>query len=109
MKSVHPKELAATIRLVYSGGTMISPHVAQQLFQQPENNVANPYGLTEREQDILQCLTEGIRNKAIAERLHLSEGAVRNYISSIYLKLQVNDRDAAVAKAKEEQLCAKSS
>lgn len=104
LKSVHPKELAATIRLVYSGGTMISPHVAQQLFQQPENNVANPYGLTEREQDILQCLTEGIRNKAIAERLHLSEGTVRNYISSIYLKLQVNDRDAAVAKAKEEQL-----
>jgi len=109
LKSVHPKELAATIRLVYSGGTMISPHVAQQLFQQPENNDDNPYGLTERERDILQCLTEGHRNKAIAEKLHLSEGTVRNYISSIYLKLQVNDRDAAVAKAKEEQLGVKSS
>ncbi|WP_044477987.1 response regulator [Paenibacillus antibioticophila] len=58
LKSVHPKELAATIRLVYSGGTMISPHVAQQLFQQPDNNMTNPYGLTERERDIT-CRSAG--------------------------------------------------
>ncbi|WP_334073237.1 MULTISPECIES: hybrid sensor histidine kinase/response regulator transcription factor [Paenibacillus] len=110
LKSIHPKELAATIRLVYSGGTMISPHVAQQLFQQQtEKSAANPYGLTERELDILQCLTDGKRNKAIAEKLHLSEGTIRNYISAIYLKLQVSDRDTAIAKAKKEQLGTKSS
>lgn len=109
LKSIHPKELAATVRLVYSGGTMISPHVAQQLFQRPEKNVVDPYGLTERELNILQCLTEGHRNKEIARKLHLSEGTVRNYISSVYLKLQVSDRDTAVAKAIEEQICAKSS
>ncbi|WP_410769531.1 response regulator [Fontibacillus sp. BL9] len=109
LKSIHPKELAATIRLVYSGGTMISPHVAQQLFQQTEESAINPYDLTERELDILQCLTEGQRNKAISEKLHLSEGTIRNYISSIYLKLQVSDRDAAIAKAKNEKLCVNSS
>ncbi|MNI83512.1 Transcriptional regulatory protein DegU [compost metagenome] len=88
---------------------MISPHVAQQLFQQSGKNAVNPYELTERELDILQCLSDGQRNKAIAEKLHLSEGTIRNYISTIYLKLQVNDRDEAIAKAKNEKLCVNSS
>lgn len=105
LKSIHPKELAATIRLIYGGGTMISQDVAQQLFQcQTGNKVPNPYELTERELDVLRCLIEGVRNKEIAQRLHLSEGTVRNYISSIYLKLQVNSRAEAVEKARIEYL-----
>ncbi|MED4730931.1 hybrid sensor histidine kinase/response regulator transcription factor [Aneurinibacillus migulanus] len=105
LKSIHPKELAATIRLVYSGGTMISQDVAHQLFQyQTRDRASNPYELTEREIDVLRCLTEGFRNKEIAQRLHLSEGTIRNYISSIYLKLQVNGREEAVEKAKAECL-----
>ncbi|GED15399.1 helix-turn-helix transcriptional regulator [Aneurinibacillus migulanus] len=105
LKSIHPKELAATIRLVYSGGTMISQDVAHQLFQyQTRDRAPNPYELTEREIDVLRCLTEGFRNKEIAQRLHLSEGTIRNYISSIYLKLQVNGREEAVEKAKAECL-----
>lgn len=105
LKSIHPKELAATIRLIYSGGTMISQDVAHQLFQHQNVNAAlNPYDLTERELDVLQGLTEGLRNKAIAQKLHLSEGTIRNYISSIYLKLQVTNRDEAVEKTKNEHL-----
>lgn len=105
LKSIHPKELAATIRLIYGGGTMISQDVAQQLFQyQTGDKAPNPYELTEREMDVLRCLTEGIRNKEIAQKLHLSEGTIRNYISSIYLKLQVNGRDEAVEKARVECL-----
>ncbi|MFP4976564.1 response regulator [Paenibacillus sp. CN-4] len=105
LKSVHPKELAATIRLVYGGGTMISQDVAAQLFQQrSEKETSNPYELTEREADVLRCLTEGLRNKEIAQKLHLSEGTVRNYISSIYLKLQVSSREEAAEKARVESL-----
>ncbi|WP_087434137.1 hybrid sensor histidine kinase/response regulator transcription factor [Paenibacillus apiarius] len=105
LKSIHPKELAATIRLVYGGGTMISQDVAQQLFHyETGDSKHNPYELTERELDVLQCLTEGLRNKAIAEKLHLSEGTIRNYISSIYLKLQVQGREEAVEKARNERL-----
>ncbi|WP_068621551.1 helix-turn-helix transcriptional regulator [Paenibacillus tuaregi] len=105
LKSIHPKELAATIRLIYGGGTMISQDVAHQLFQhQIEESAPNPYELTERETDVLRCLTEGLRNKEIAQRLYLSEGTVRNYISSIYLKLQVNGREEAVEKARVEAL-----
>lgn len=105
LKTMHPKELAATIRLIYGGGTMISQDVAHQLFQiQTGNQSPNPYELTERELDVLRCLTEGSRNKEIAQKLHLSEGTIRNYISSIYLKLQVNGREEAVEKARVECL-----
>ena len=104
LKSIHPKELAATIRLIYSGGTMISQDVAQQLFRHKHVQAAsNPYDLTERELEVLQGLTAGLRNKAIAEKLHLSEGTVRNYISSIYLKLQVADRDEAIEKINKDR------
>ncbi|WP_425436612.1 response regulator transcription factor [Paenibacillus donghaensis] len=49
-------------------------------------------------------MTEGLRNKRIAQKLHLSEGTVRNYISSSYLKLQVGSREEAVEKSRKEQL-----
>ncbi|UNK19065.1 LuxR C-terminal-related transcriptional regulator [Paenibacillus sp. N3/727] len=105
LKSIHPKELAATIQLVYGGGTMISQDMAQQLFHHEMKDTAkNPYELTERELDVLQCLMEGLRNKAIAQRLYLSEGTIRNYISSIYLKMQVQGREEAVEKARNEHL-----
>ncbi|WP_019914637.1 helix-turn-helix transcriptional regulator [Paenibacillus sp. HW567] len=105
LKSIHPKELAATIRLIYSGGTMISQDVAHQLFQHRiEDKLQNQYELTEREIDVLRCLSEGLRNKEIAQKLHLSEGTIRNYISSTYLKLQVNNREEAVEKARVECL-----
>ncbi|WP_143766599.1 LuxR C-terminal-related transcriptional regulator [Paenibacillus odorifer] len=45
-----------------------------------------------------------MRNKQNAQKLHLSEGTARNYISVTYSKLQVGDRDAAVAKIRKEQL-----
>lgn len=105
LKSVNPKELAATIRLIYGGGTTITQDVAQQLLEnQMGTKVENPYQLTERELEILRGLAEGTRNKILAQKLHLSEGTIRNYISTIYSKLQVQGRDEAVEKAKRENL-----
>ncbi|MGG1940535.1 hybrid sensor histidine kinase/response regulator transcription factor [Paenibacillus polymyxa] len=104
LKSIDPRELANTIRLVHHGGTMITQEVASTLFQQMTGTMKNPYGLTERELEILHCLTEGHRYKAIASKVHLSEGTVRNYISTIYSKMQVQSRDEAIEKAKTELL-----
>lgn len=51
--------------------------------------------LTRREMEVLELLGKGLRNKDIAERLYLSEKTVKNHISSIFMKLQVNDRTEA--------------
>jgi DNA-binding NarL/FixJ family response regulator len=51
--------------------------------------------LTERERDVLRLLARGLSNTDIAERLYLSEGTVRNYVSSIFAKLGVSDRTQA--------------
>jgi len=55
--------------------------------------------LTPREETILRLLTEGLTNAGIADRLHLSEGTVKNYVSQILSKLQANDRTHAVVLA----------
>ena len=57
--------------------------------------------LTEREREVLELMTEGLRNHAIAERLSLSEKTVRNHVSNVLLKLQVPDRTAAALKGRE--------
>ncbi|HDR3889026.1 TPA: response regulator transcription factor [Bacillus cereus] len=52
-----------------------------------------------REIEVLGALKEGLRYKEIAKKLFLSEGTVRNYVSSIYMKLEVSERNEAEKKA----------
>lgn len=55
--------------------------------------------LTPREEEVLRLLVEGLANKEISARLHLSEGTVRNHVSRVIAKLQANDRTQAVVAA----------
>ena len=55
--------------------------------------------LTPREEDVLNLLVEGLSNREIGEKLFLSEGTVKNYVSNIIAKLQANDRTHAVVTA----------
>jgi len=57
--------------------------------------------LTEREREILALVAQGASNRQVAERLYLTEGTVKNHMSSILSKLGVRDRTQAVLKAKE--------
>jgi DNA-binding NarL/FixJ family response regulator len=60
--------------------------------------------LTEREREILQLLAQGKNNGQIATQLVLSGHTVRNYVSSIFSKLQVADRAEAIVRAREAGL-----
>jgi len=104
LKAIDPLDLAAAIRLVSRGETMISQEVAKLLFTGPMGGhlqlTSEREALTEREMEILKCLSNGLTNSMIAEKLFLSEGTVRNYISSIYSKLNVHSRIEAINKAK---------
>jgi DNA-binding NarL/FixJ family response regulator len=110
LKAIHPKDLAAGIRLVHHGGTLITQEIAKQLITQwinpvePVKEVAkkNNFSLTEREVEVLEELSNGSTNREIARKLYLTEGTVKNYISNIYSKLEVTGRHKAVFKAKEE-------
>jgi len=113
LKSMEPRELAETIRLVHHGGTIIAHDMSTKLFedletsqngseaQSVESKTLDAYGLTSRELEILKMVAQGLRYKTIASRLYLSDGTVRNYASSVYLKLDVRNREEAVQKALE--------
>jgi DNA-binding NarL/FixJ family response regulator len=60
--------------------------------------------LTDREREVLELLAAGLRNSEIARRLTLSEKTVRNHVSAVLMKLQVTDRAAAVARARDAGL-----
>ncbi|HNC05422.1 MAG TPA: helix-turn-helix transcriptional regulator, partial [Solirubrobacterales bacterium] len=60
--------------------------------------------LTDREREILALVAEGRSNEQIANRLTLSLKTIRNHVSNIFNKLQVPDRAAAIAKAREAGL-----
>lgn len=111
LKAIHPKDLAAGIRSVHHGGTLITQEIAKQLISQwinpsdqaiEEKSKKNNFGLTEREIEVLGELSNGATNREIARKLFLTEGTVKNYISNIYSKLDVTGRHKAVFKAKEE-------
>jgi two-component system response regulator DesR len=57
--------------------------------------------LTDREKDVVRLVGEGLPNSDISERLHLSEGTVRNYLSSAIVKLNARNRTEAFAIARD--------
>lgn len=104
LKAIHPRDLAAGIRVVHAGGTLITQEMASKMIKSMNQSPAstkNEFGLSSREMEVLHKLASGMRNQDIAEALFLSEGTVKNYISSIYSKLNVTGRREAARKARE--------
>jgi DNA-binding NarL/FixJ family response regulator len=112
LKDSGSQEILQAIQGVTTGEVYIDPQVAGKVLQefsrlagQARPRSASPAGprldeplleeLTEREQAILQELAQGKSNREIAETLHLAEGTVKNYVSTIISKLHANDRTQA--------------
>lgn len=93
--------LHQAIRTVYSGGAMINPGIARKVVDLFSNMRNTPiidvdeqsvHSLSEMEWEVVRQIGHGRSNKEIAERLFLSEGTVRNYLSRILQKLELRDR-----------------
>lgn len=100
LKDVSGDELASAIRTIASGGALIGSSVAQKVMQQFAQLAPQPTPqLSEREQEVLQLMAQGLSNGQIAARLFLAEGTIKNYVSNILQKTDSRDRTQAVVKA----------
>lgn len=102
LKDTPREDLVTAIRGTISGKTHVDPSVAGKLFDRFARQGAAPNPdstllkeLSERELDVLRLMALGLSNADIAQRLFLSEGTVRNYVSGIFAKLGVSDRTQA--------------
>ena len=93
LKGVSVDGLTNAVREAARGGSIIAPDVASQVLQMfSRMNKKNALELTKMEWQVIREVGCGLSNKEIAGRLYLSEGTVRNYISSILRKLELRDR-----------------
>ncbi len=100
LKDSPRQALVDAIEGTAAGKTHIDPAVAGLLFDQVARHAAAPSSpllasLTERERQVLALLGQGLNNAAIADRLHMAEGTVRNNVSNILGKLDLADRTQA--------------
>jgi two-component system NarL family response regulator len=105
-------ELVDAVRTSAEGRALLSPEVATQLLDEFASLVrrreagvdAAGTRLTGRELEVLRLVAQGLNNRAIAERLYISENTVKNHVRSIHEKLQVHSRMEAVVRAVRDGL-----
>ena len=95
LKDAPSARLAEAIRTVAAGGKAIDPELAAEAWSEPDP-------LTDRERQVLRLADEGLTGEAIARRLSLSEGTVRNYLSEAIGKLGAQNRVEAARLARQK-------
>jgi DNA-binding NarL/FixJ family response regulator len=109
LKDVSGHALAEAARTVAGGGALIQPSVARKVLAEfarvapPARGAreALPEPLSEREQEILALVAQGLTNREIGERLCLAHGTIKNYVTLILQKLGTRDRVQAAIRARE--------
>ena len=87
-----------SLKAVNSGQSVFGNEITEKLPNILTNSIPNEtfkyasFDLTDQEAEIVKCVAEGLSNKEISDKLYLSEGTVRNYISNILSKLELRDR-----------------
>ncbi|GGH74084.1 transcriptional regulatory protein DegU [Compostibacillus humi] len=114
LKEMDADSLVEAIKVVSEGGSYLHPKVTHNLVkefrrlakEQAASSLSNGveyrqplHILTKRECQVLQLLADGKSNRAVAETLYISEKTVKNHVSSILQKMNVNDRTQAVVNA----------
>lgn len=100
LKRFRSEEIIQAIAEVRAGGAPMTPEIARMVvrsFHAPSMGPSTD-GLTSRETEILELLTEGLSNKEIAQKMDIGAGTVRNHLGNIFRKLHVRCRTEAVSK-----------
>jgi DNA-binding NarL/FixJ family response regulator len=106
LKSASREEILQGIENVLAGGGAMDAQIARRVLEMFAKLVTPQadYGLSDRERQILQRLVDGLTKNGIAEELKLSPHTIDGHVRNIYMKLHVNNRSGAVAKALKEHL-----
>ena len=109
VKGAGRRDLVDSVRTVAEGGAVFSPVVADRLAGYFAGLTAVPAReafpqLTDREREVLDLLARGLDNRRIARELVLSDKTVRNHVSNVFAKLEVDDRAEAVLRARNAGL-----
>jgi NarL family two-component system response regulator LiaR len=105
LKNISADRLAEAIRSANAGFATLSPEVTKSLTSQSLKRTPDrSYDFTRREQEVLGLMADGLTNAEIGLQLNISKYTVKNYISSIFGKLDVNSRTEAVCLALKQGL-----
>ena len=88
-------QILPALKAIYSGQNVFGTHIAARLTHLTGNAKKLNYeafDITKKEQKVILLVAQGLNNKEISAKLHLSEGTVRNYLSHILVKLDLRDR-----------------
>nr|WP_298724168.1 response regulator transcription factor [uncultured Steroidobacter sp.] len=96
LKDVTKADFVTALRTVAGGQTWLHPLAQRSLVEQLRNRQADPLALlTQRERSVLDLIARGMSNRQIGDQLHLTEGTVKGYVSTILAKLKLEDRTQA--------------
>ena len=87
--------IASALEAVMNGQSVFGSQIVSKIpsVMKPKNEFDfSAHGISEKEREIMELVAEGLSNKEIAGRLYLSEGTVRNYLSTLLEKLSLRDR-----------------
>lgn len=95
LKSIPPDAMVQTLRAVSKGGVVFQREVAgtiSSMLKEGGKTDMKELGLSEREFTVMQLVGEGLSNREIGEKLFITEGTARNYVTAILEKLDLRDR-----------------
>ncbi|OPZ91378.1 MAG: Transcriptional regulatory protein DegU [Firmicutes bacterium ADurb.Bin419] len=95
LKDVESEEIINTVKVIYSGGTVLHSNIAAKLvnkLSESQESTNSLQELTSREQEVAKLVSEGLSNREIAAKLFIAEGTVKNHITNILSKLNLNHR-----------------
>lgn len=94
LKNTSPAQIANSIISVYNNTIILNDTLLDKLHGKDFTPTLDKYNFTDREKDIIRAISEGLSNKEISKKLFISEGTIRNYITSILDKTDLEHRTA---------------